>query len=161
MLEITRKGIKTVVEGTQPELNKKAPNFSLYNLDNHAVTLDSLKGKKAIISVFPDINTRVCDLQTLRFFNIASTLDNVAIVNVSNNTKEELKDWCALKEVSMEMLTDDNRSFATAYGLWMPEFERLARSIFVIDEMGTLIYSEIVPEMASEPNYDAAIQATK
>lgn len=161
MLEITRKGVKTVVEGTQPKLYKKAPHFSLYNLDNQVVTLDSLKGRKAIISVFPDINTRVCDLQALRFFNIASTLDNVAIVNVSNNTKEELKDWCALKQVSMEMLTDDNRSFATAYGLWMPEFERLARSIFVLDEDGTLIYSEIVPEMASEPNYDAAISATK
>ena len=82
-------------------------------------------------------------------------------MNISNNTLDQLTDWCAVADIDTLMLSDTNLEFAKAYGLYMPEYKMLARSIFVLDEEGTLIYSEICPEMAEEPDYQAAINATK
>ncbi len=158
-MEITRKGVPTTIEGVQPKVGDTAPAFALTNLNGQTVTVDTLKGKKTIVSVFPDINTRVCDLQTRRFFQIAKDLPNVNIVNISNNTIDQLGGWCATEGIEAEMLSDANLEFAKAYGLFMPEFNVLARSIFVFDETGTITYVEIVPDMATEPNYDAAIAA--
>lgn len=161
MLEITKKGVKTVVEGTQPTLGNPAPDFTLNDLKNNPVSLSDFLGKKVLISVFPDINTRVCDLQTVRFFKEAGTLENTVLVNISNNTSEELRAWCATKNVDTVMLHDDALNFAHTYGIWMPEFNVLARSVFVVDESGVLKYMEIVPEMAQEPNYKLALAACK
>ncbi len=160
-MQITRKGIPTPVEGVQPEVGSKAPDFSIPNTDGGTTSLSDLKGKKAILSVFPDINTRVCDLQTRNFFKLASSLTDTIIVNISNNSLDQLTDWCAVADIDTLMLSDTNLEFAKAYGLYMPEYKMLARSIFVLDEEGTLIYSEICPEMAEEPDYQAAINATK
>lgn len=160
-MQITRKGIPTPVEGVQPEVGSKAPDFSIPNTDGGTTSLSDLRGKKAILSVFPDINTRVCDLQTRNFFKLASSLTDTNIVNISNNTLDQLTDWCAVADIDTLMLSDTSLDFAKAYGLYMPEYKMLARSIFVIDEDGTLVYSEICPEMAEEPDYQAAINATK
>ncbi|AMC93712.1 thiol peroxidase [Erysipelothrix larvae] len=160
-MEITRKGVPTQVEGVQPKVGDVAPKFTLKDLNNNTVSLDDFLGKKVLISVFPDINTRVCDLQTVHFFNLAGSLENTQIINISNNTQDDLKSWCATKNVDALMLHDDDKTFANAYGLWIPEFEVLARSVFVVDEEGKLAYVEIVPEMATEPNYEPAINACK
>lgn len=160
-MQVTRKGIPTPVEGVQPTVGTKAPNFSLNNIDGGVTTLEDLKGKKVIISVFPDINTRVCDLQTRNFFKLTASLENTAIVNISNNTLDQLKDWCAVADIDTIMLSDSKLEFAHAYGLYMPEYKMLARSVFVLDEEGTLVHVEITPEMAQEPDYQAALNATK
>ncbi|WP_240915956.1 thiol peroxidase [Erysipelothrix sp. HDW6C] len=161
MMEITRKGVPTQIEGTQPKVGDKIPAFSLPSLAGKTVTNEDLLGKTTIISVFPDINTRTCDLQTRHFFKVASELDDVTIVNLSNNTLDQFGEWCATAGIDAEMLSDADLEFAHAYGLYMPEFNVLARSIFVVDAEGVLKYVEIVPEMANEPNYDAAIAAAK
>lgn len=160
-MQITRKGIPTTIEGIQPEVGTVAPDFKLPNIDGGETTKSDLLGKKTILSIFPDINTRVCDLQTRNFFKLAGKLENTTIVNISNNTLDQLKDWCAVADIDALMLSDSDLTFAKAYGLYMPEFEVLARSIFVLDENGVILYEEIVPEMAQEPNYEAAIAATK
>ena len=160
-MQVTRKGIATPVEGIQPTVGALAPSFKIANTDGGYTSLADLKGKKAILSVFPDINTRVCDLQTRNFFKLASTLTDTIIVNISNNTIEQLTDWCAVADIDTLMLSDTELEFANAYGLYMPEYKMLARSVFVIDEDGKLIYSEICPEMAAEPDYQAAIAAAK
>lgn len=160
-MQVTRKGVPTPVEGVQPQVGTKAPDFLLKNITGGQTSLDDLKGKKAILSVFPDINTRVCDLQTRNFFKLAASLENTTIVNISNNTVDQLKDWCAVAGIDSIMLSDTDLTFAKAYGLYMPEYKMLARSVFVIDETGTLTHVEITPEMAQEPDYQAAIDATK
>lgn len=160
-MQITRKGVPTEIVGTQPTLGEQAPNFTLPNTNGTSTTLTDLKGQKVLLSVFPDINTRVCDLQTRNFFRLASELTDTVIVNISNNTLDALTDWCAVASVDALMLSDTNLSFAQSYGLYMPEFDKLARSIFVLDENGKIIYTEIVPDMAQEPDYASAIQATK
>lgn len=160
-MQITRKGVSTPVEGTLPPLGEKAPHFTLLNQDDVHITNDDFLGNTTIISVFPDINTSVCDRQTRHFFELASKIKDVNIVNLSNNSKEELGDWCATNGIDSVMLRDHDLAFAKDYGLWMPEFKVLARSIFVLDKHGTLIYSELVPEMAQEPNYEAALTAAE
>lgn len=158
MTTITYKGEPKTVEGQRPKLSEKAPAFSMENMEGIIFDNDKIKGKKTLISVFPDINTSVCDLQTKHAYSLFKDRDDMIILNVSNNTKEQLKDWCLLQAIDMEMLVDADRKFADAYGLWMPDFEKLARSLFVIDEEGTLIYYELVKEMATEPNFEEALK---
>lgn len=159
MNEITIKGVTTTVEGDLPKLGTPAPEFKLTDRDNKIVSSEDFKNNTVLISVYPDINTRVCDLQTRHFFKVSQELEDVVILNVSNNTPEEMNEWCAAAGLDVQMLSDNDHSFANAYGLWIPEKERLARSIFVIDPSGDLVYQELVGELSSEPNYDAALAA--
>lgn len=155
------KGVPFTVQGNLPKIGEKAPNFSLLDLNDNQVSLSDFTGKKVLISVFPDINTRVCDLQTVHFFKLADKLENTVILNISNNTKEEFKEWCAVKDVDAIMLSDQDKTFAETYGLWIPKMKKLARSIFVVDEDGTLVYKELVPEVSSKPDYDKALESLK
>lgn len=158
-MQITKKGELTSVKGPLPKVGEKAPHFNLLNLDDITISNDDFLGNVTILSVFPDINTSVCDRQTRHFFELASEIKDVNIVNISNNTKEALGDWCATNGINTSMLRDHDGKFGEAYGLWMPDFNVLARSIFVLDKHGTLIYCELVPEMAQEPDYEAALKA--
>lgn len=160
-MEILLKGNPTAVEGTWPALNEDAPDFTVYDLNDQAVSKDSLKGKVVLISTFPNIDTRVCDIQTRKFFELAATLDDVLILNLSNNDKENLSNWCATQGVDSYMLRDVDQSFAHSYGIWLPELSHLARSIFVLNRDGVLVYSELVPEVTQEPNYEKAVEAAK
>lgn len=157
---VTRKGVASPLEGELVNVGEKAPDFTAKDLDNNEVSLSDFD-EAVLLSVFPDINTSVCAAQTHHFFKDASKFEGVKIVNISNNTVDDLKDWCAVNGVDALMLSDENLEFAKAYGLYMPEFEVLARSVFVIDKDGTLVYSEIVPEMVDEPNYDKALEAVR
>lgn len=114
-----------------------------------------------MISVVPDIDTRVCALQTKRFNQEAGNIRGVQFVTISNNTREEQDNWCAAEGVDMEMLHDKDGSFGKAYGLFIPELGKLARSIFVIDAAGKIVYEEISSEISEEPDYDKAIASAK
>ena len=161
-MQVTLKGETIEVLGTQPVVGEKAPAFSLYNTKDEKVSLDDLRGSVVLISVFPDINTRVCDNQTRKFNETAANIEGVALLSVSRNTKEELADWCSANGIDMQMLHDDNGEFAEAYGLKVPQMgNKLARSVFVIDKEGVLSYMEIVPEIATEPDEAAALAAAK
>lgn len=160
-MEITRKGISYKLKGNQPKVGNKAPDFKARNLADSVVELSDFYGKVVVISVIPDIDTRVCDLQAKAFNKIASELDDVQLITISNNTKAEQVEWCAGKDISMEVLHDSELNFGQAYGLVMEELGNLARSVFVVNREGKITYQEIVSEMTSEPDYDKAIEAAK
>ncbi|WP_035053556.1 thiol peroxidase [Carnobacterium pleistocenium] len=160
-MEITRKGTPYKLKGIQTKVGDKAPNFKAGNLVDGAVELSDFYGKVVLISVIPDIDTRVCALQAKSFNKIASELDGVQLITISNNTKAEQAEWCAGKDISMEMLHDNDLEFGQAYGLVMEELGKLARSVFVVDSKGEITYQEIVSEMTSEPDYNKAIEAAK
>ena len=160
-MKISRKGTPLEVEGTQPTVGEKAPDFSLENLDGDVVSLESLKGQKVLISVFPDINTSVCDLQTRHFFNKAGDYKDVTIINISNNTKDQLGDWCATNNIDVEMLSDADLEFGKAYGIYVPEIDHLARSVFVVDEDGVLKYAQYLEEITDEPDYAEVFNAVE
>lgn len=160
-VEITRKGTPYQLNGEQTEVGDKAPDFSVQNLKGDMIQLQDFTGKVVLISVIPDIDTRVCAQQTRAFNEKASTIEGVQLITISNNTQEQQSNWCSGEGIAMEMLHDTNLIFADGYGLYMPELEKLARSVFVIDANGVIVYQEIVPEMVDEPDYDGVIEAAK
>lgn len=160
-MNITKKGTVYKLKGEQPEIGESAPDFQVKNEKDEVRTLESFAGKVIMISVVPDIDTRVCAVQTRHFNQTASELEDVQLITISNNTKKEQINWCAAEGLSMEMLHDTELNFANAYGVYMPDLEKLARSVFVISPQGKLVYKEIVPEMSDEPQYNKAIEAAK
>ena len=147
-----------LVATIDPVVEGKAPNFSLPDLDGNLHELAKVD-KPLLISVFPDINTRTCSLQTQRFNVEAATYTDIEFWSISNNSAEEQKNWCAAHGVDMTILADDD-SFGEAYGLILPEGPlkgRLARSIFIV-ENGQITYHEIVNEITGEPDYAKALE---
>lgn len=144
-----------------PITEGKAPDFSLKDLKGNTVTLSELT-KPVLITVFPDINTSVCSLQTKRFNLEASQHDEIDFLSISNNTADEQKNWCAAEGVDMTILADTG-VFGEAYGLKMTEGPlagRLARAVLVV-KSGQVVYHEVCNEITAEPNYEAALAATK
>ena len=160
-MEVTLKGKPTELEGKQVVVGEKAPEFKLNNLEDKEISLSALKGQPVVLSIVPDINTSVCHIQTKRFNQEAANLEGVHLMTISSNTKEQQANWCAAEGVGMEMLHDPEKVFGKAYGLYIPEMDFLARTIIVIDAEGIVRYQEIVPEVAEEPNYDAALDFVK
>ena len=160
-MKVSLKGNEAKLEGKQPELYDKAPQFSLKDLDGQEVSLEKLAGEKILLSVFPDIDTSVCATQTRTFFKKASEYKDLKILNISNNSQEEMRNWCATNGIDSKMLSDKDLEFAKAYGLYIPKFEVLARSVFVIDQNGKIAYREILDEMVNEPDYEAAFKAVE
>jgi len=147
------------VDTINPITEGAAPDFTLQDLHGRNVTLSQLH-KPVVISVFPDIKTDVCSLQTRYFNQAAANRDDIEFLSISNNTPEEFKNWCAANGVNMTILPD-NGSFGNAYHLRMfggPLPGRLARSVYVVKN-GKIVYNEIVSELTDEPNYDAALRA--
>lgn len=160
-MKITRKGVTIEIPGVQPVVGEQAPAFQLKDLQDNTVELADLAGKPTILSIIPNIDTRVCAIQTKRFNREASQLADVHFATISNNTKEEQAQWCGLEGVDMLMLHDPENTFGAAYHILMPELDRYARSIFVLDQAGVIQYVEIVPEMSQEPDYAKAIAAAQ
>ncbi|WP_348921942.1 thiol peroxidase [Enterococcus rotai] len=160
-MQVTKKGEVVEIIGVQPEVGSQAPAFSLKNLKDEVVNLSDFAGTPVLISVVPDIDTRICSLQTKRFNQEAANVAGVKFITISNNTKEEQENWCAAEGVAMELLHDTEGTFGEAYGLFIPAMGRLARGIFVIDKEGKLVYEAISTEIAEEPDYAVALDKVK
>ena len=117
-----------------------------------------------MLSVVPSLDTPVCDMQTRRFNQEASSLgDNVVILTLSMDLPFAQKRWCGAAGVDRLQTLSDHRdaSFGLAYGTLIKELRLLSRAIFVIDANDTIRYVEYVKEISSHPNYDAALGATR
>lgn len=158
---ITRHEKPYALKGQLPTVGEQAPHFSLESIRGEVKTPESFKGRVTLISVVPDINTRVCDIQTKAFHQKMKEYPSIQLVTISKNTKEEFATWCSANDVAMEMLCDVSFAFGEAYGIYVPELGVDERSIFVLDQSGTIVYQELVQEMTHEPDYDAAIQAAQ
>ena len=161
---ITFKGNPFTLLGTPAENGKKAPDFKVLANDLSPRTLASYAGKVLVISVVPSLDTGVCDLQIRRFNNEAAALgDHVQILTVSCDLPFAQARWCGAAGVTqLDTLSDHYElSFGMAYGVVIKELRLLTRSIFVVDAKGILTYSEIVPEVTHEVNFDAALAAAK
>jgi len=147
-----------------PELSPgdQAPDAVLLDNDLSPVLLSSFAGKVQIISVVPSLDTPVCDIQTRRFNEEAGKLgEDIAVLTISMDLPFAQKRWMFQGNVENIQTLSDHRdaAFGEAYGVLIKELRLLTRSVFVVDRDGTIKYIEIVPEMTSEPNYDAALAA--
>lgn len=154
------------VDLTGPELKAgdAAPtDFTLTANDMKPVTGADLAGKKRIICTVPSLDTPVCDVEMKRFNEEAAKLDGVSVYAVSVDLPFAMKRWCgATGSERVSTLSDYKaRDFGPAFGVWAAGMGLLARAVFVIGEDDKVKHVEYVSEIASEPNYDAALEAAK
>ena len=161
---ITLKGNPMTLLGDELKVGDAAPDFSLVANDMSAKTLSDYDGKVKIISVVPSIDTPVCDQETRTFNEKAAGLgDDVVILTVSVDTPMAQKRFCAASGIDqVHMLSDfkDHR-FGPAYGVRMKETGLLARQVMVVDKNNKIVYKQLVPEVADQPDFDKAVEAAK
>ena len=164
MNTVTFKGTTMHLSGNQPAVGQKAPDFTLTATDMSPKGLKDFAGKVLVLVSVPSLDTPVCDMEVRRFNKEAAALsDKVRIVAVSCDLPFAQARWCGAAGVSAVQTLSDYKeaNFGKAYGVLINELHLLARTIFVVAPDGTLAYSQIVPEVAHEPDYAAALEAVK
>jgi thiol peroxidase len=162
---VTFKGQPMTLLGPQLRRGDPAPNFALTAADLSSVTPEILtdEGEQAVmLIVVPSLDTSVCSLESRKFNQRLGELPpGVKAAVVSMDLPFAQGRWCGAEgDVKLTMLSDyRDRSFGTNYGLLIAELGLLARAIVVIGKDKTVSYVQIVPEVANEPDYDAALQA--
>jgi len=162
---VTFKGGPVTLVGPEIKAGDKAPDFkTLKGLD--AVTLADTPAKSRLFSVVPSLDTPVCGTQTKKFEDGLKSLgDGVAAYTVSLDLPFAQKRFCGAEGVTtMQTLSDvHNHSFGENWGVLLEglPLPLLARAVFVVNKAGTVTYAEYVPEVTSEPNYEAALAALK
>lgn len=158
-MEIKRHG--EVIDTITPTLTlgDQFPAFEVMNKDNQTVKSSTLVGQQlTLFSNVPDINTRVCSIQTKKFNEDVDKAPSVQFITISTNTPAQQSDWCAAENVKkMLMLADTTGSYGHALGIYVNANQTLARSIFIVNEQGELVYQEILSEQVNEPDYAAAL----
>lgn len=161
-MEVTVNGEKMQLVGNPPEVGTEISHFKLFDAQNQRVKTRELLGKPTLFSVVPDINTSVCSLQSRKFNKAMAEYPDVRLITVSTNPINEQKGWCAANDIpNAELLSDYEQSFGYAMKLLIPDEGVLARSIFLIDADGQIVYRQIVPEMTHEPDCLAALNAVE
>ena len=161
---VTFKGNPLTLVGEEVKVGAPAPNFSLAFFEGgmKQLTKADLAGKPTIISVVPSLDTPVCQVQTKTFNQrLAALGDKVNAVTVSLDLPFAMNRFCGAEEIKALRCGSDymDRAFGRDWGLLIDELKILARAVFVLDKQGVVRHAEVVKEVASEPNYDAAIAA--
>jgi len=162
--EVTMKGNPVDLVGPKLKPGDSAPDFEVVNEGLSAVSLKDTGRKVRIFSVVPSLDTPVCSTQTKTFADKLNSLgDKVEAYTISLDLPFAMKRFCSDNQIkNMTSLSDaHNHSFGERYGVLIQglPIPLLARSIFVIDSSNTIKYVEIVPEIATEPNYTDALAA--
>ena len=161
---VTLKGKPITLVGQEVKVGDAAPDFEAADNDLKGVRLSNFKGKTIILCSVPSLDTPVCDMETRKFNQKAGQPGGgVKVLTISMDLPFAQKRWCGAAGVKNVMTLSDHReaSFGTAYGVLIKELRLLARAVFVIDKEGIVRYKQIVGEIASEPDYEAALNAAK
>jgi len=166
MAQITFKGNPIHTAGDLPKAGAKAPDFTLTKTDLSDVSLKDFNGKKIVLNIFPSIDTPVCQASTRKFNEELNNLSDTVVLCVSKDLPFALNRFCGAEGLKNVVPASELRdsSFSQNYGAKItdgPLKGLLSRAIVVIDEKGQVKYAEQVPEIAQEPNYQAAIAALK
>lgn len=147
--------------GELPAVGDKAPSFTTVNADLADVSLADFAGQRVVINIFPSIDTGVCATSEREFNKRAVDLDNTTVISVSKDLPFALGRFCAAEGIDGVVATSSFRSsFSEDYGVRLvdsPLAGVLARAVVVVDTDGTVLYSQLVPEITTEPDYDAAL----
>lgn len=164
MTTVTFQGNTLHLEGALPEVGKAAPDFTLLANDLTPRSLKDYAGKVLVLVCVPSLDTPVCDMEVRRFNQEAAALsDKVRIVAASCDLPFAQARWCGAAGVTAVESASDHKdvSLGRQYGILIQELRLLARAVFVIAPDGTLAYSQLVPEVTSEPDYAAVLDAVK
>jgi thioredoxin-dependent peroxiredoxin len=164
MAKITLKGNPVNTSGNLPEKGKQAPDFTLVKADLSIQSLSELKGKKLILNIFPSLDTSVCATSVRKFNVMAASRANTLVLGISKDLPFAHKRFCTTEGINNVTTLSGFRdsSFGKSYGVDIidgPMAGLYARSVVVVDEKGNIVYTQLVPEITQEPDYDAALAA--
>ncbi len=159
---VTLKGNPVDVAGNLPKVGSTAPNFTLVDKALADVTLDTFAGKRKVLNIFPSVDTPTCAASIRAFNKLAARMTNTVVLNVSADLPFAQTRFCAAEGIEnvQNLSSMRGRDFLMNYGvlLFTSKLAGLcARAVIVIDENNVVTYVELVPEIANEPNYDAAL----
>lgn len=158
------KGGVVNTNGNLPAVGSQAADFALVKGDLSTLSLADLKGKKAVLNIFPSVDTGVCAASVRRFNKEAAGLENTVVVCISRDLPFAQARFCGAEGIENVINASEfrNSDFSTAYGVLEidgPLAGLLARAVVVLDENGVVKYTELVNEITEEPNYEAALAA--
>jgi len=164
MATITLQGNAINTNGDLPAVGSQAPDFSLVDGELNDVNLSNYAGKKKLLNIVPSLDTGVCAASTKQFNESAAGRDNAVMLVISADLPFAQGRFCTAesvdKVVPLSMMR--SRNFAKDYGVLItdgPLAGITARAVVVLDENDKVVYTELVPEIAQEPDYDAALAA--
>ena len=160
MTTVNLKGNPIKISGNLPALKTQAKDFTLVGSDLQNVTLANFKGRKKLLSIVPSLDTGVCSKMTKHFNEMAAKNPNVIFITVSADLPFAQKRFCQVENVqnvlTLSMMRNDD--FGKAYGVLLidgPLAGVLTRAVLILDEKDHVIYSELVPEIGQEPDYNS------
>lgn len=161
---VTLGGEPIEVAGEFPRVGDKAPSFMLVDKDLKDVSLSQFWGKRKVLNIVPSLDTPVCAESTRRFNEIASKLPNTVVLVISADLPFAQARFCGAEGLTnvLTLSTMRGRDFHKQYGVMItdpPLSGLLARAVIVLDEQDKVIHAQLVPEIKSEPHYDAAVAA--
>lgn len=164
MATVTLKGNPIHTNGELPAVGATAPAFTLVGKDLGNVSLGDFAGKRKVLNIVPSLDTGVCAAQTRRFNEAAAGLDNTVVLVASGDLPFAQGRFCATEGIDRVVTasTFRDRGFAEAYGVLLtdgPLAGLTARAVLVLDAQDRVLHAQLVPEIAQEPDYDAALAA--
>ncbi|GAA5155625.1 thiol peroxidase [Nocardioides marinquilinus] len=156
-------GNPATLVGDLPAVGSPAPGYDLVGADFAQVTRTPGAGARTVLNIFPSVDTGVCAASVRRFNELAAGLPDTVVVCVSQDLPFALARFCGAEGIDDVVAASSFRStFPTDYGVLLTSsaFEGLlARAVVVVDGTGTVVHTELVPEIGQEPDYDAAVAA--
>lgn len=166
MAQITLKGNAINTCGNLPAVGSQAPDFTLTKVDLSDVSLKDFSGKKVVLNIFPSIDTPVCSASVRRFNADVEKMDNTVVLCISLDLPFAHKRFCGAEGLNdVISLTElRQRGFGEDYGVRIsdgPMAGLLSRAVVILDGSGKVTYTQQVPEIVEEPNYEEALNALK
>ncbi len=166
MAQVTLAGNPINIAGTFPKIGQKAPDFRLVNKELKDVSLKDFAGKRKVLNIVPSLDTPTCAKSTRRFNEEASKLNNTVVLVISADLPFAQSRFCGAEGLNnvITLSTMRGAEFMKNYGVTItdsPLAGVTARAVVVLDANDKVLYTELVPEIKNEPNYNAALAALK
>ena len=157
------KGNPVNTVGDLPAVGAQAPGWDLVGSDLGTVSQADAQGKRVVLNIFPSVDTGICAASVRKFNELAAGLDNTTVVNVSKDLPFAQARFCGAEGIdNVQVGSAFRSSFGEDYGVTLsdgPMAGLLGRAVVVLDENGQVVHSQLVPEITTEPDYDAAVAA--
>ncbi len=166
MATVTLEGSPLEVIGHFPQPGETVHSFMLVDKNLNDVSLSQFAGQRKVLSIVPSIDTAVCAASTRRFNEAASSLDNTVVLVISADLPFAQARFCGAEGLDKVIMlsTLRGRDFQKDYGVLIHSYPLsglCARAVIVLDENDRVVYSQLVPEVTDEPDYEAALLAVK
>jgi len=163
---VTLMGGPVLIEGTLPKVGEHIPEFTLVDKNLDDITLEDFAEKRKVLNIFPSIDTPTCASSVRRFNQLASSMPNTVVINISADLPFAQNRFCAAEGLDqvVNLSTLRGRDMLKNYGVLIVTSKLAglaARAVMIADERNVVRHVELVSEIANEPNYQAALNALK